>query len=257
MIGLAIGDVVGEPGLKMIEAHVSSLRCLYDVDLVVANGENADMVGIRPEQADRMFSAGVDVVTLGNHTWRRREIARTLDEQPRLLRPANFPSQNPGAGHFVFTTNRGVRVCVVSLVGRFLMDFHPDNPFLAADRLLTQTKADLFVFDFHAEATSEKAALAHHLDGRAQAVLGTHTHVQTADERILPGGLGFLTDLGMTGPAHSVLGVKPAQSVSSFLDNLPQRFELAPGPVKLEGALFEIDEQTRRCVSIRRIAVHD
>ncbi|MDR0381488.1 MAG: TIGR00282 family metallophosphoesterase [Oscillospiraceae bacterium] len=256
MIGLAIGDVVGEPGLKMLETHVFSLRRLYDVDLVVANGENADMLGIRPEQAERMSSAGVDVITLGNHTWRRREIARVLDDRPRLLRPANFPSQNPGAGHFVFITNRGVRVCVISLVGRCLMDFHPDNPFLVADRLLAQTEADLFVIDFHAETTSEKAALAHHLDGRAQMVFGTHTHVQTADERVLPGGLGFLTDIGMTGPAHSVLGIKPEQSVASFLGDLPQRFEAAPGPAKLEGALFEIDEQTHRCTAVRRLAIN-
>lgn len=257
MVLLAIGDIVGEPGIGMVERHLSSLRRVYGADMVVVNGENADLLGIRPAQAERIFAAGADVITLGNHTWNRREIAGVLDDMPRLLRPANFPSQNPGGGHVVFETSRGVRVCVISLVGLCLMDFRPDNPFRVADALIAETDADLFVIDMHAEATSEKAAMAYYLDGRAQAVFGTHTHVQTADERILPRGLGFISDLGMTGPAESVLGLRPEQSVSSFLGDLPQRYEAAPGPRKLEGALFDLDEDTRRCRSVVRLSVSD
>ena len=256
MIILAVGDVVGESGLRMAEGHLHTLRKLEGADLIVVNGENADLLGIRPEQAERLFMAGADVVTLGNHTWHRREIVRLLDEKPNLLRPENFPAQNPGNGHCVVTTSRGTRVCVVSLVGRCMMDFHPDSPFLAIDRLLSGLGADVtVVVDIHAEATSEKAAMAWHLDGRAQVLFGTHTHVQTADERILPGGLGFISDIGMTGPALSVLGVKPEQSLSSFRGDVPQRFEAAPGPCKMEGAVFDIDELSGRCIAIKRVAV--
>jgi len=255
MIILCIGDVVGEPGLRMAEGHLNTLRKLYKADLVIVNGENADLLGIRPVQAEQLFAAGADVVTLGNHTWHRREIARFLDETKNLLRPENFPSQNPGGGHCVVTTSRGVRVCVVSLVGRCMMDFHPDSPFIAIDRLLPAIDADVVVVDIHAEATSEKAAMAYHLDGRAQALFGTHTHVQTADERVLPDGLGFISDIGMTGPVHSILGVKPEQSLASFRGDVPQRFEAAPGPCKLEGALFDIDEKAGRCREVRRISI--
>ena len=252
---LCVGDVVGESGLRMVERHLNTLRGLYNVDLTVVNGENADLMGIRPEQAERLFMAGADVVTLGNHTWHRREIVRMLDERKNLLRPQNFPSHNPGEGHCVAITSRGVRVCVVSLVGRCLMDFHPDNPFSVVDRLLPGIDADVIVVDFHAEATSEKAAMAYHLDGRAQVLFGTHTHVQTADERVLPKGIGFITDIGMTGPARSVLGVKPEQSLASFRGDVPIRFEAADGPGKLEGALFEIDEAVGRCLNVQRVAI--
>ncbi|MCL2747998.1 MAG: YmdB family metallophosphoesterase [Oscillospiraceae bacterium] len=255
MILLAVGDVVGEPGLRMVEEHLHALRVLYSVDLAVVNGENADLLGIRPAQADRLFMAGADVVTLGNHTWNRKEIVRYLDEKSTLLRPANFPPQNPGAGCCVVTTSRGARVGVMSLVGRCLMDFHPDSPFSTAERLLPTLDADVVVVDIHAEATSEKAAMAYHLDGRAQALFGTHTHVQTADERILPGGLGFITDLGMTGPVHSVLGVKPEQSLAGFRGDVPRRFEAAGGACKLEGALFDIDEAAGRCRKIQRVGI--
>ncbi len=249
--------MVGEPGLRMAERHLDSLRRMYGADLVIVNGENADMLGIRSEQADRLFMAGADVVTLGNHTWHRREIVRTLDDKSNLLRPENFPAQNPGRGHCIAITGRGLHVCVVSLVGRCLMDFHPSDPFLAVDRVLASVEADVVAVEIHAEATSEKAAMAYHLDGRVQALFGTHTHVQTADERVLPRGLGFITDVGMTGPAESVLGVKPEQSVSSFLGNVPQRFEAAPGPCKLEGALFDIDEKARRCRSVSRVSISE
>ncbi|MDR3207024.1 MAG: YmdB family metallophosphoesterase [Oscillospiraceae bacterium] len=247
--------MVGEPGLRMVEKHLNALRREHHVDLCVVNGENADLMGIRPEQAERLFAAGADVVTLGNHTWHRKDIIRLIGDHPYLLRPANFPSQNPGRGHCVFETSRGVRVGVISLVGRCLMDFHPDNPFPVIDRLLPTMDADLFAVDIHAEATSEKGALAYHLDGRVQALFGTHTHVQTADERVFPAGLGFISDLGMTGPAQSVLGVRSDISVASFLGAVPQRYEVASGPSKLEGALFDIDEKTKRCRSVSRVAL--
>ncbi len=254
---LCVGDVVGEPGLRMVENHLNTVRRVYGVDLIVVNGENTDLLGIRGEQADRLLMAGADVVTLGNHTWHRREIVRKLDETKNLLRPANFPSQNPGHGHCVAVTSSGARVAVVSLVGRCMMDFHPDSPFLVIDKLIPTLDADVVVVDIHAEATSEKAALAYHLDGRVQVLFGTHTHVQTADERLLAGGLGFITDVGMTGPVHSVLGVKPEQSVSNFLGNVPQHFEAAAGPCKLEGALFTVDAGTRRCSAVQRIAISE
>ena len=257
MIALCVGDVVGEPGLLMAENHLNTLRALYGADLVVVNGENANMPGIRPEQAERLFMAGADVVTLGNHTWRRREIGHFLNEKANLLRPENFPSHNPGGGHFVAITGSGLRVCVISLVGKCLMDFHPDNPFSVIDRLLPTVVADVIVVDMHAETTSEKAAMAYHLDGRVQALFGTHTHVQTADECILPGGLGFITDIGMTGPAQSVLGVKPEQSVANFRGDVPQRFEAATGPCKLEGVLFDIDESAGRCREVQRVAIRE
>ena len=246
---------MGEPGICMVENHLNTLRKLYRVDVAVVNGENADLTGIRCSQADRLFMAGADVVTLGNHTWNRREIVRSLNDRCELLRPENFPPQNPGSGHCVITTNAGTRVCVVSLIGRCLMHFTPDNPFSVIDRLLPTLDADVIAVDMHAEATSEKAAMAYHLDGRAQVLFGTHTHVQTADERVLPGGLGFITDVGMTGPAESVLGVMPEQSRAGFMGDVPKRFECASGASKLEGALFDVDEKTGRCTGVRRLSI--
>ncbi len=254
---LAIGDVVGPSGLAMVEAHLSALRRLKAPDLTIINGENADMLGLRPEQARRLFQAGADVVTLGNHAWRRREIMPFCEEEPQLLRPANFTQRHPGQGHVVVQTPKGKHVLVVSLVGRCFMDFNVDDPFATVDHLLEAYPADAVVVDIHAEATSEKAALAYHLDGRASVVFGTHTHVQTADEQILPKGLGFITDLGMTGPYQdTVLGVKSAQSVAHFLGGPAQRYEIAPGPCKMEGAVFTLDD-SGKCVAVERVSIRD
>lgn len=254
---LAIGDVVGTSGIHMLEMHLSHLRRLKNADMVVVNGENTALIGMSPDHAKRLFDAGADVITLGNHTWGRRELAGVIEDMPYVLRPYNFAPQTPGRGACVFVTGRGVRVGVISLIGRCSMSFIPDNPFYAADRALRELKdtADLVVVDMHAEATSEKIALAYYLDGRAAAVFGTHTHVPTADARVFPKGTGYITDLGMTGPIDSVLGVKPEQSVSYFLGNVPVRYETAPGDCVLSGALFEIDEKTGKCLGVERIEI--
>ena len=252
---LAVGDVVGEQGLAFLEQHLRSVQKLHGVHFTVVNGENASGVGILPRQARAIYDAGADVVTLGNHTWNRIQIKDLLPEAPWLLRPANYTSRVPGRGLGIYDGPRGLRIAVMNLIGRCEMDSNFDNPFTVADRLLHGLDADVCLVDFHAEATSEKGAMGFYLDGRVQAVWGTHTHVPTADAKVLPRGTGFLTDLGMTGPAQSVLGMRPEQAVNRFLGGLPMRFEPAPGPCKLESAVFSIDTDRRRCVGVERVDV--
>ena len=205
---LAVGDVVSEPGLRHLEKHLRSLQKCEGISFTVVNGENAASVGLTPEQAWRIYDAGADVVTLGNHTFGKMQIADFLDDIPWLLRPANFTGRAPGRGCGVYDLN-GVRIRGINLIGRCEMDSNLENPFTTADRALKGMNADLVLVDFHAEATSEKGAMGYYLDGRAQALWGTHTHVPTADVQVLPKGLGFVTDLGMTGPVESVLGIRP------------------------------------------------
>lgn len=252
---LAVGDVVGESGLDFLSRQLRRLKQQHGVDFTVVNGENADGVGIRPKQAERIFTAGADVITLGNHTWNKQQIVPMTESNPYLLRPANYTARAPGRGFGVFDGPRGVRIGVLSLMGRCELDSNLENPFTTADRILKDADCDLVLVDFHAEATSEKGAMAFYLDGRVQALWGTHTHVPTADARIMPQGTGFVTDLGMTGPANSVLGMDPEQALGRFLGALPRRFEAAKGPCKLEGCLFRIDAAARRCVSVERVAV--
>ena len=252
---LAVGDVVGEQGLDYLERHLRTLQKFHGVDFTVVNGENASGVGILPAQARAILGAGADVITLGNHTWNRLQIADYLEDEPRILRPANYTSRVPGRGWGVFEARGGVRVGVVNLIGRCEMDSNFENPFTTADRILRGMDADAAVVDFHAEATSEKGAMAWYLDGRVQALWGTHTHVPTADAQVLPKGLGFVTDLGMTGPAHSVLGIKPQQAINRFLGGLPRRFEQPDGPRKLESVLFTIDTDTGRCLEAARVDI--
>ena len=252
---LTVGDVVGEQGLDFLTRHLRALQKLRDIHFTVVNGENASGVGILPRQARAIYEAGADVVTLGNHTWNRIQIKDLLPEAPWLLRPANYTSRVPGRGLGIYDGPRGLRIAVMNLIGRCEMDSNFDNPFTVADRLLHGLDADVCLVDFHAEATSEKGAMGFYLDGRVQAVWGTHTHVPTADAKVLPRGTGFLTDLGMTGPAQSVLGMRPEQAVNRFLGGLPMRFEPAPGPCKLESAVFSIDTDRRRCVGVERVDV--
>ena len=251
----AVGDVVGEQGVEFLCRHLRSLQKLHDIHFTVVNGENASGLGILPRQAKDIYDAGADVVTLGNHTWNRIQIRNIMDESPWLLRPANFSSRVPGRGIGVYEGPRGLRIGVLSLIGRTEMDPNPDNPFTTADRLLRHHDADIWAVDFHAEATSEKGALGWYLDGRVQALWGTPTHEPTADGQVLPKGTGFLTDLGMTGPAQSVLGMRPSQAMNRFLGGLPMRFEPADGPCKLEGAVFSIDTDARRCLSVTRLDI--
>ena len=252
---LAVGDVVGDAGVDFLARHLPALRKSHSVDFTVVCGENAACNGLLPAQADAIFSAGADVITMGNHTWDKQQIVKYMERNPYVIRPANYTSRAPGRGWGVFDGPRGLRIRVVDLIGRVAMDTNFDNPFTKVDWILRQGEADLTLVDFHAEATSEKGAMAWYLDGRAQALWGTHTHVPTADCQILPKGLGFVTDLGMTGPSQSVIGIKPEQAINRFLGGLPRRFEPAPGPCKLNAVLFDIDADTKRCVSVQRIDI--
>lgn len=253
---LAVGDVVAPAGLDYLRTRLRKLKQAYQVDFCVVNGENASMIGITPSQAEDIFAAGADVITLGNHTWNRREILSYLDECPYILRPANFAPQLPGRGIGIFETKAGP-LAVMNLIGRCAMDFGPDNPFLQVESLLRQADCRLICLDFHAEATSEKLAMGYALDGRISALWGTHTHVPTADAQVLPKGTGYVTDLGMTGPARGVLGIRPEQSAALFRGDLTSRFEPAPGPCKLEAVLFTLDAQTGLCRSAERVDCHD
>ena len=245
---LAVGDVCGEPGLAFLNNNLKKYREEQGIGFVVVNGENANVVGITPKQADLILRAGADVVTLGNHTWTRTELRPYLEERRRILRPANFAPQCPGKGIEVYAADFG-DVCVLNLMGRFTLDVNTDNPFVIADGFMEEIREKIILVDFHAEGTSEKRAMGFLLDGRASAVWGTHTHVQTSDAQVLPKGTGYITDLGMTGAANSVLGIDPEQSIGKFFGDPPRRYESAKGPAKMEGCLFEIDPETGRCLS--------
>jgi metallophosphoesterase (TIGR00282 family) len=251
---LAVGDVVGEPGLRHLEKHLRPLQKLKNIAFTVVNGENASGVGVTPEQAWRMYDAGADVVTLGNHTFGKMQLKGLLDEADWLLRPANYAQRVPGRGCGVYERN-GLRVRVINLIGRCTLDWKASDPFTTADKLLEGESPDFTLVDFHAEATSEKLALGYYLDGRVSALWGTHTHVPTADERVYPKGTGYLTDLGMTGPIESVLGIEPWQSVEGFLGGLPGRYRAAEGPCKLQGAVFTLDSETGLCVDVERVDI--
>ena len=252
---LAVGDVTAG-GLQFLRRRLPKLLRQREIDFCVVNGENASLVGITPEQAEAIFSAGANVITLGNHAFNRREIVPYIARTPELLRPANQPPQQPGQGWGVFETPFG-DVAVVNLIGRCGMDFTPDNPFLLVERILPRLQSRLICVEIHAEATSEKQAMAWMLDGRVSAVWGTHTHVQTADEEILPNGTGRITDLGMTGPCRSILGVKPELSIKKLRGDLTGRYEPADGPCRLEGCIFTVDDRSGRCVGVERVKEHD
>lgn len=254
---LAVGDIVGERGIDFLNKHLREIKRLKDVHFTIVNGENASGVGIHPRQADEIFAAGADVITLGNHTWNRLQIADYLDENPYILRPANYTRRVPGRGWGVYEGPRGVRIGVMNLIGRCEMDSNFENPFTVADKFLSKGDFDIAVVDFHAEATSEKGAMGYYLDGKVQAVWGTHTHVPTADCQILPKATGFVTDLGMTGPSRSVLGIRPEQAINRFLGGLPARFETADGPCRLGSVLFTIDTSNGRCVSVERVDIQE
>ena len=249
---LAVGDVVGDAGVDFLCRHLPALRKLHDIHFTVVCGENAACNGLLPAQATAIFAAGADVITMGNHTWDKQQIVKYMDENPYIIRPANYTRRVPGRGWGVFDGPRGLRIRVVNLIGRTAMDSNFDNPFTRVDEVLKREEAGLTLVDFHAEATSEKGAMGWHLDGRAAAVWGTHTHVPTADCRVLPQGTGFVTDLGMTGPVNSVLGIKPENSLNLFLGGLPRRYEEAEGNCKLNACLFTIDTETKKCVNVVR-----
>ena len=249
---LAIGDVVGEEGLRHLEKNLRAVQKLKGIRFTVVNGENASGVGLTPDQAWRIYDAGADAVTLGNHTFGKMQIRDTLEDTKWLLRPANFTGRMPGHGCEIFDMN-GLRVRVVNLIGRCDLAWGTENPFTTVDKLLERGQADITLVDFHAEATSEKLAMAYYLDGRVTALWGTHTHVPTADERVFPGGMGYQTDLGMTGPVESVLGIEPWQSIETFLGGLPGRYKCPNGPCKMEGCVFTVENG--KCVQVERIDI--
>ncbi len=253
---LAVGDVVGNPGMDRIRKSLRRLIRQTGADFTVVNGENASVVGITPRQAEDILDAGADVITLGNHSFSKREIVPYLDETDRILRPANYAPQTPGQGWAVYETRFGP-IGVIDLIGRCNMDYSPDNPFLLVEKILKKLDTRLILVELHAEATSEKLAMGYMLDGRVSAVWGTHTHVPTADIRVLPRGTGYITDLGMTGPRESVLGIRPELSIARFRGDLPERYRWAEGDTKLEGALFTIDAATGKCLKAERVDLWD
>ena len=249
---LAVGDICGDPGLEFLEKSLKGLQKEREIAFTVVNGENANVVGITPRQADRILRAGADVVTLGNHTWTRTELQPYLAERSRILRPANFGPQCPGRGIAVYSREFG-DVCVLNLMGRFTLDNNTDNPFPIADGYAAEIQEKIVLVDFHAEGTSEKRAMGYLLDGKVSAVWGTHTHVQTSDACVLPKGTGYITDLGMTGAVHSVLGIDPDQSIGKFMGDPPRRYEAGKGPSKLEGCMFTNDTETGRCLQAEAV----
>ena len=253
---LAVGDGVGNPGMERIRKSLRRLSRKTGADLTVVNGENASVVGLTPRQAEDILDAGADVITLGNHSFSKREIVPYLEDTDRILRPANYAPQTPGRGWAVYETRFGP-IGVIDLIGRCNMDYGPDNPFLLAEKLLKKLDTRLILVELHAEATSEKLAMGYMLDGKVSAVWGTHTHVPTADIRVLPQGTGYITDLGMTGPRDSVLGIRPELSIARFRGDLPERYRWAEGETKLEGALFTIDAATGKCLKAERVETWD
>jgi len=252
---LFVGDVVGRPGRLALSCRLDRLVDIHAVDLVVVNGENAAAgFGLTVDITRELFDLGADVITTGNHIWDKREILPHLDSFPALLRPANYPPGVPGRGSGIFSTSAGIKVGVLNLEGRVFMN-NLECPFRAADKLVEELRrtTPIILVDFHAEATSEKVAMGCYLDGRVSAVVGTHTHVQTADERILPGGTGYITDAGMTGSRDAVIGIRKELAIERFLTQLPVRFEVAKRDPVLCGVLFDIDEQTGRAQAVHRI----
>jgi metallophosphoesterase (TIGR00282 family) len=253
---LFIGDIVGRPGRDLVRVGLGALAARYGVDLVVANGENsAGGNGITREIGDSLFAQGVDVITSGNHIWDKREVLDYIGVEPRLLRPANYPDA-PGRGSYVARTESGRSVAVLNLMGRVHMA-NIDDPFRAAEREVAalRERTPIVFVDFHAEATSEKIAMGWFLDGRVTAVVGTHTHVQTADARVLPGGTAYLTDVGMTGPHDGVIGVEKEPVIQRFLTGLPARFETASGDPRLNAVVIDADEASGRARSIEPISL--
>ncbi len=253
---LAVGDVVGNPGMDRITRSLRYLKRTTGADFVVVNGENAAVVGLTPNQAEEIFDAGADVITMGNHTFGKRELVDYLEENSRILRPANYAPQAPGHGWGIYDSKCGP-VAVIDLIGRCNLDYGPDNPFLAVEKILNEIDTKLILVEIHAEATSEKLAMGYMLDGKISALWGTHTHVPTADAQVLPQGTGYVTDLGMTGPKHSVLGIRADLSIAKFRGDVPQRYQWANGPTKLEAVLFTIDAQTGKCQRAERVDLYD
>ena len=251
---LAVGDIVGRTGLQKLKEILPRVVNENNIDFVIVNGENAaDGMGITEKMYKEILSLNVNVVTMGNHTWGKKEIFNFIDDK-HIIRPANYPNNNPGRGYDIYECN-GKSICVMNLIGRTTMPVLTENPFLIAKDIINEIKeaVDIIIVDFHAEATAEKIAMGYYLDGEATIVYGTHTHVQTADETILEKGTAYITDIGMTGPKRSVIGMDVEVSLKRFSTSLPERYKLAEGKAKFNSCLFEIDDNTNKVKRITRI----
>ena len=252
---LFIGDVVGEPGRHAIKELLPKIKKSEGLEFTIANCENvAGGSGVTPALADELFGSGIDVLTSGDHIWKRKEILERLESDTRILRPANYPDGDPGAGSTVIESESGIKIGVINIIGRVFMQ-PVECPFRVAKELVEKlkSKARIIIVDMHAEATSEKIALGWYLDGLVSAIVGTHTHVQTADEKILPQGTAFISDAGMTGPLDGVIGRKKEQILNRFLTQMPTKFEMAEGDIQLHGVIIDIDDKTGKAISIKRI----
>jgi metallophosphoesterase (TIGR00282 family) len=255
---LAVGDIVGKAGIQKLKDCLPKIIEDNMIDFVIVNGENAaDGMGLTEKQYRDILSLNVNVVTMGNHTWGKKEIFNYINEN-QIIRPANYSPNNPGHGYGIFEC-KGKKICVINLIGRTGMAVLTDNPFLKAKEIINEVKdkVDIIIVDFHAEATAEKLALAYYLDGRVNVVFGTHTHVQSADERILDKGIGYITDIGMTGPYDSVIGMDKEAALKRFLTSIPERYKLATGNCMFNGVVFDIDDNTGKVVNVYRINERD
>ena len=253
---LCIGDIVGAPGRDVIEEHLNDLKKEFQVDCTIVNGENsAGGFGITERVANQLFKAGCDVITLGDHVWDKREIAEYLVGKNEIIRPANFPEGAPGNGWTILKLPSGVKVGVINILGRVFMRYNVDCPFRALQRIVKDIRQEtnIIVVDMHAETTSEKIAMGWFINGEVSAVVGTHTHVATADETILSKGTGYITDLGMTGPHDSVIGQNKDRIIERFLSSMPHKFEVALDDIRLNGVVIDIDEKTGKARKIQRV----
>ena len=251
---LAVGDIVGECGVQKLKNVLPKIKQEEQIDFVITNGENsAGGMGITERNYRDMLECGTDVVTMGNHTWGKKDIFKFIGE-PQIIRPANYTKGLPGKGYSTFKV-KDKTIAVINLIGRVDINVLSENPFKVASNLVEELKeqADVIVIDFHAEATAEKIALGHYLDGKVTAIFGTHTHVQTADAKILPNGTGYITDIGMTGPEHSVIGMEISASIKRLETTLPEKYRLAEGNCILNGVIFEVNDETNKVIDIKTI----
>ena len=251
---LAVGDIVGENGLRKLKTELPKLKKEQNIDFIIVNGENvAGGMGITHKLFNQIIEAGANVVTLGNHTWSKKDIFGFIDDE-KILRPANYPENVPGKGYNIYNCNNK-KIAVISLLGRTNMGILAENPFLEADKIIDKIKneVDIIIIDFHAEASAEKIAMKYYLDGRVNIIFGTHTHVQTADEEITKKGTAYITDIGMTGPKDSIIGMDKHASIKRFVTTLPEKYRLAEGECKLNSCLFELNDETCRTNKVIRI----
>ena len=251
---LAVGDLIGLAGIKQLKKVLSKIRETEKIDFVIVNGENsAEGMGITEKNFYDILNENVDVITMGNHTWGKKEIFNFIDDK-QIIRPANYSKNNPGKGYNIYEC-KGKKIGVINLIGRTSMSVLSENPFLVAKEIVSQIKnqVDIIIIDFHAEATAEKIALGYYLDGEITILFGTHTHVQTADETIFEKGTGYITDIGMTGPIKSVIGMDTNASIKRFETSLPEKYKIAEGKGKFNSCLFEIDDKTNKVIKIERI----